>query len=125
MRQLTKSTLSDSPVYDFGSDSTIDEVSLKREPGSLPVLTLRVSAKGELHTIHCSGFKDTDEAGLMFEAWALKIFDLSRVDGFHHDFGRFVVEFTNNEDCFPWSFSVDSVSIVGESPNHSLQARRP
>lgn len=76
MRQLTKSTFSDRSAYDFGIDSTIQEVSLKREPGSTPVLTLRVFAKGELHTVHCTGFNDPHQAGLMFEAWDLKIFDL-------------------------------------------------
>jgi hypothetical protein len=97
MLQLTKSTLSEIATYDFGSDSSIEEISIKRESGSLPLLTLRVFSKGRFHIIRCSGFKDTDEVGLMFEAWALKIFDLNRVDAFHRDFGRFVVEFRNDD----------------------------
>ncbi len=114
MRQLTESTLSEGADYDFGSDSSIEEIFLKRESGSLPMLTLRVFSKGTFHIVSCFGFKDTDEVGLMFEACGLKIFDLNRVDGFHRDFGRFVVEFTTDEDCFPWSFSVDGVSVVDE-----------
>ena len=114
MKRLSKSAFAESPEFDFGPNSTVDEITLRREPGSVPLLTLMVSSNGATFRLHCIGPSNAEGVGLLLDAWSLKVFDLNKIDGFHHDFGRFVLEFSDDDDQFPYSFTADSVSVVGE-----------
>ncbi len=62
-------------------------------------------------TVVCSRPSDIEQIGLAFDAYAVKVFDLNDSEGFHRDFGRYLIEFVNDDDQYPLAFSVDSIEI--------------
>jgi hypothetical protein len=98
-------------MKDFGYDSSVVEFavsSLCRDVNATLSFTVKAN---NLHKIHCRGISEIASIGLLYDSWAIKVYDRDKIEGFHHDFGRYVIEFMDNEDHYPLYITVDTVEI--------------
>jgi len=97
-------------VFDFGYGAEVKEVSISRRDEYLDLKLIVNSDKNYylLCQMPLSNYKIIE----VFEGWAIKIYDKDKCLGFHHDFGRYVIEFLDDEDNYPLIFEVNTFEVI-------------
>ena len=113
MERLNRRTFSESPKFDFGCDAYVERVSFQRSHNQEIELTLMIRSRDCINTVVCSRPANIEQIGLVLDACSVKIFDLNESDGFHRDFGRYLVEFSDDDDFNPLVLSVDNIQVTG------------
>ena len=109
MNRLKKKNYSDDALIDFGYNSRILKLSIDRHNDNDPtIMEFTLATDGFEKSFVCRSPEDIVGIGSFYEGWSIRIYDLNKIEGFHHDFGRFIIEFMDDEDDYPLWFTVDA-----------------
>jgi len=117
--RLSKARLKN-PIYDFGQDSRIVEMTIAQySDARLPTAHHRLVLTIESGTVRrrfafINPEPPGDLSAMMQEGWAFRILDRNREGERFVEFGRYFLEYMDDEDGSPRHIQADRVEELGE-----------